>query len=216
MKHKGLCILVSWCLVLTVRAEVIDRIVAVVDGQIITLSDLRQERVIRVQLGEKPIDDDRMLAKELIDRRLIEKQIADYPNIEVTSDEVSDDLRKLNLFLVTDPRNRNAVVVADAQGRILDATLDIRDSVSRRIRIQKFFDMKFRAMIRPAEDAIRKYYDEVFVPAARSRGLDQIPPLTDTEMAAAIRDNVIQESLDHEVDVWLEAIRRRSKIEVFE
>jgi len=65
-------------------AEVIDRIVAVVDGQIITLSDLRQERAIRALLQEKPIDDDRTLARQLVDAQLIERQIADYPNIDVT------------------------------------------------------------------------------------------------------------------------------------
>jgi hypothetical protein len=35
-------------------------------------------------------------------------------------------------------------------------------------------------------------------------------------MATAIRENVIEESVNHELDVWLEAMRRRSNIEVFE
>ena len=176
-------------------AEVIDRIVAVVDGQIITLSDLRQEREMRALFGDKPIDDDLTLARQLVDNRLIDQQIADYPNVDVTDAEIDADLQKLNLS-----RTSN----------------DTREAVRRRIRAQKFFDVKFRQSIRPTDDEVRKYYEDVFVPAARARGMDTVPPLTDRAMADAIRDNVIQENLDHEVEVWLEAIRRRSKIEVFQ
>ena len=52
-KHKGhkrvfLCFLCLFVAVpVSVRGEVIDRIVAVVEGHLITLSDLRQERPIR-------------------------------------------------------------------------------------------------------------------------------------------------------------------------
>jgi hypothetical protein len=190
------CLVLYFGLALSIRAEVLDRIVAVVEGHIITLSDLRQEREIRAHLGEKPIDGDAMLAKQLVDTYLIDRQIADYPNIEVTDTELDADLKELNV--PNTPLN------------------DLRDAVRRRIRTQKFFDLKFRQLIRPTEDGIRNYYEQVFLPEARSRGLQSVPPLTDPEMAEAIRQNVIQEQLDHEVEVWLEAIRRRSNIEVFE
>ena len=175
------------------QGEVIDRIIAVVEGHVITLSDLRQERAIRAQVGEKPIDKDSEVAKELVDRYIIERQIADYPNIDVTDAEVNAELDKLK------------APPSDV----------LRDAVRRRIRMQKFLDVKFRQLIRPTDDEIRKYYEEVFVPEARSRGLQSIPPLSDPEMTAAIRENVIEESVNHELDVWLEAMRRRSNIEVF-
>ncbi len=179
------------------RAEVIDRVVAVVEGHVITLSDLRQERQIRAQLGEEASDDDAALAKLLVDNFLIERQIADYPNLDVTDPEVDSAVEKFNL----------------SASRASDA---LRNAVRQRIRMQKFFDVRFRQFIRPTDDEIRKYYDEVFLPEARARGMQSIPPLTDPEMAKGIRENVIQESLDHEVDGWLNAIRRRSNVEVFQ
>src|SRR6185369_9120061 len=132
-----------------------------------------------------------------IENYLIEMQIADYPNIDVTDAEVAADLEKV-------------------RARGMTATPALRDAVRLRIRIQKFFDMKFRQLIRPTDDDIRKYYDEVFVPEAQKRGLQSVPPLTNAEMVDALRENVIQEKLDHEVTLWLEAIRRRSKIEFFD
>src|SRR5262245_18664191 len=190
-----LCALVALCFV--AHAEVIDRIVAVVDGHIITLSDLRREREIRGELGDRAIDDNHILAGQLIENYLIEMQIADYPNIDVTDAEVDADLAQL-------------------RARGITASDTLRDAVRRRIRIQKFFDMKFRQLIRPTDEEILKYYDEVFVPEAQKRGLQSVPPLTNSEMATAIRENVIQERLDHEVTLWIEAIRRRSNVEIFD
>ena len=181
----------------TIHAEVIDRIVAVVDGRLITLSDLRQEREVRSLLGEKPIADDVSLAKELVDEYLIDQQIIEYPNVDVSEQEVQEELAKLG--------RGNGV-----------STSRLSNTVRRRIRVQKFFDMKFRQAIRPTDEAVRKYYEEIFVPEAKKRGLPSIPPLTDPQMLAAVRQNVIQETLDHEVDVWLEAIRRKSNLEVFQ
>jgi hypothetical protein len=188
---------VSLWLTLSGNAEVIDRVVAVVEGHVITLSDLRQERQIRAQLGEEPIDEDAALTKQLVDNFLIERQIADYPNLDVTDAEVDSDLEKFNL----------------SASRASDA---LRNAVRQRIRMQKFFDVRFRQFIRPTDDEIRKYYDEVFLPEARARGMQSIPPLTDPEMEKGIRENVIQENLNHEVDGWLKAIRRRSNVEVFQ
>jgi parvulin-like peptidyl-prolyl isomerase len=178
------------------RAEVIDRIVAVVDGRIITTSDLRQERTTRALLGDKPIDDDLTLTKLLADNHLIERQIVDYPNIEVTEAEIDAEVAKF-----------------DRRDELVSKTL--RNELRRRIRIQKFFDMRFRELIRPTDDEVRKYYEEVFVPEARKRGLQSIPPLDNPEMTTAIRQNVIQEKLDKDVQAWLEVLRTRSNIEIF-
>jgi hypothetical protein len=190
----GMCTCLCFCLPLA-HAEVIDRIIAVVDAHVITLSDLRQEREVRNQLGEKSDDNDAKLTNELTDAYLIDQQITDYPNTEVTDSEVEAALHKLNPGLSK-------------------ASVAVLDAVRRRIRIQKFFDVKFRELIRPTDAEIQKYYEEKFVPEARTRGLEKIPPLTEPQMADGIRENVIQEKLDHEVDVWLEAIRKRSKVEV--
>jgi hypothetical protein len=178
------------------RAEVIDRIVAVVEGHIITLSDVREEREIRTRLGETNIPEDKVLAKDLVDRHLVERQIADYPNVDATEAEVDQSLRSMI---------QNGVI-----------TNAIRNAVRQRIRMQKFFVDKFGESIQPTDEQIRKYYVEIFVPAAQARGLDPIPPLTDPDVASGVRQNLIHESLDHEVTVWLEAIRRRSNIEVFD
>jgi parvulin-like peptidyl-prolyl isomerase len=185
------------CSALAVQGEVIDRILAVVDGRIITQSDVRQEREVRERLGLKAAETDKALVQSLIDDRLIESEIADFPGVDATDGEVTAYLQS-----------------SVARDGVASAAL--RNAVGRHIRMQKVFDVKFRQSIRPGDDDIRKYYDEVFVPKARESGLNPIPPLSDPQMAKAVHDNVVQELMDHEVSVWLDAIRKRSSIEVFD
>jgi len=190
-----LCAFVSLWLITAAHAEILDRIVAVVDGNIITLSDLQQEREIRARLGEKPIDDDKALLQELIENRLIESQMADFPGVEVTDEEVDAELKK-------------------TQARQGAASQAVREAVRKRLQMQRYFDVRFRQFLRASDEEVRKYYDEVFVPEARKRGVNPVPSFE--QVADMIRMNIIEEKLDHEVMGWLEAIRRRSNIEIFE
>jgi hypothetical protein len=176
-------------------AEVIDKVVAVVDGHIITASDMRQERDILMRLNEKQVDDDKALVQQLIDNYLIEAQIADFPGIEVTDEEVTEQFQK-------------SVAGEGAPSQPL------REAVRLRMRMQKYFEMRFGQFIQASDEDVNKYYNAVFVPEAQKRDLNPIPPLT--QVSDLIRNNVIQESLHHEITIWLEAIRRRSNIEVFE
>jgi len=177
-------------------AEVIDRIVAVVGGRIVTLSDVREERDVRTRLGEKDIPDDKTLARDLVDNYLVERQLDDYPNADATDAEVNDRLQ-----LTNDKTSASAAV---------------QKGVRLRIRMQKFFEIKFGKSVQPTDEQVRQYYMEIFVPAARARGLDPIPSLADPEMANAVRDNLIQESLHREATDWLDTIRKRSNIEFFD
>ncbi len=173
------------------QAEIIDRIVAVVEGRIITLTDLRQEREIRARLGDEAVDDDKVLVQQMIEDHLIEIQISSFPGIEVTEAEIDASL--------------------DKSKHLSPA---IREAVRRRLRRLRYFDVTFRRNLRASDEEVRKYYDEVFVPEAGARGVNPIPKLE--EVADAVRQNVVEESLSREVDNWLEAIRRRSSIEIFE
>src|SRR5437879_3566058 len=176
-------------------AEVLDRMVAVVDGHIITASDVRQEREILMRLGDKPIDDDKALIQHMVDNYLIETQIADFPGVDVTDADVDSELQN------SVPREG----VPSAA---------VREAVRLRIRMRKYFELRFGQFIRPSDEDLRNYYNNVFVPAAKERGMNPIPALE--QVADLIRSNVFQESLNHEINIWLEAIRRRSSIEVFQ
>ena len=176
------------------HGEILDRIIAVVEGHIITLSDVRQERQIRMQLREQIPADEQALAREMVDNYLIDRQSADFAGLDVSPEEVEEELR-----------------VFVPQGTPSQA---MRDAVTLRIRIAKFFDLRFQQFIRPTDEEIKNYYDGMFVPEAKSRGVNPVPALTD--VVDAIRNNLIQEQRNREIDMWLAGIHKRSTIEVFD
>ena len=72
------------------QGQTLDRILAVVDGYIITLSDIRTEKVMREVLGEPAPKDDREVLDELIDQHLIRVQLDRYPRAEPSDAELDE------------------------------------------------------------------------------------------------------------------------------
>ncbi|PYS50644.1 MAG: hypothetical protein DMG13_20565 [Acidobacteria bacterium] len=143
-------------------------------------------------LGEKTINDDAVI-QQLIEGYLIESQLAGFPGINVNDEEIADAVGKLQQRESVSPRA-------------------LHDAVLRRMRTARYLEVRFRQFLGASDQDVRKYYDDVFVPTARARGMNPIPALE--QVTDAIRKNVVEEQLDHEVSIWLEAVRRRSNIEI--
>jgi len=176
------------------RAEIIDRVMAVVSKHVITLSDIRREReirsVLRVQAG-----DDSAILKDMIDGQIIEDQIAQFPNIEILEPDVENQL----------------MGISDRHGLEPDV---LRNAIRARLRTSEFINLRFRQFLQASDEEVRRYYEDTFVPEARKRGLNPIPPLE--QILVELRSNVIAEKVIHDVEGWLTAIRRRTDIEVFQ
>jgi len=187
---------ISWILAaIALEGQVIDRIVAVVNNRIITSSDVRREQLIREVLRTNQSRDADVVVKELIDNQIIEEQVAQFPGIDVSDERVQAEIDK----------------ISDLKGLPRET---LRDAVRQRIRNTEFFDQRFRLFTRVSDEEVRQYYDRVFVPEAQKRGVNPVPSFE--QVADGLRNNVIEEKLVRDIDAWLEALRRRSNIEVFE
>jgi hypothetical protein len=182
------------CFMDSVQAEIIDRIRGVVGNQIITQSDIREERNLRAALGEAA-EADTAILQSLVEELLIEDQMLQFPGVEVAASEIEAELS----------------MVQDRHGLPLQV---IEDGIRRRFARMRFFELRFRQFITASSEEIQQYYETVFVPEAQARGLRPIPPLQ--EVADLVRSNVVNEKLSTEVETWLEAVRGRSNVEVFE
>jgi parvulin-like peptidyl-prolyl isomerase len=193
---RGCLCLVAFFTICAARygtGEVIDRIVAVVDKRIITLSDIRAERAIREVLGEPVPAGDKELLDEVIDQQLIRTQLQQYPYAEPSDNQVTTAMQEIK----------------ELKGLPADK---VRAAVRDRLRIQRFFADQFGQLITTTDAEVQKYYEDVFVPVARERGLNPVPPLS--SIIEDIRQNVLQEKLAVEVKKWLEQGRRAARIEI--
>jgi hypothetical protein len=177
------------------QGDVVDRVVAVVGTQIITLSDIRIEKTMREVLGEPLPKNDREVLDELIHQRLIRAQLEQYPLAGPTEAEVDEEFSQVKEF------------------KGLPAET-VREAIREHLRLQRFFSERFGRFLSATDDEIEEYYDQLFVPAARARGLTVVPPLADVR--EDIRKNVVEEKTAAEVRRWLDHTKRTAKIQILD
>ncbi len=175
--------------------DVIDRLMAVVDGDVITLGDVKKERAVRRFFGDEAPSDDQAMLDEVIEDFLIRNQVDQIPGIQITSEEVEAYSLQLG-----DPGDLSAEVVAVA--------------VRQRMKLARYVDLRFRQFIRVSDPEIEEYYRDVFLPKTQSSGLASVPTLD--SVREAVRTNVIEEKVIREIRLWVNSLIRRSDIEVVE
>jgi hypothetical protein len=195
----------SWVLILTVwcglqcgpvpvDAQMIDRMLAIVNGRVITLGDVRQHRLLAGIFGDPVPDEDREVVDEIIEDMLVDEQIRQFAAIGVSEAEVDAYLSALG----------------DHPGVSAEV---IRPAARARLVRQRFFEARFQRFSEATPAEITTYYETVFRPAAVAAGLDPVPPL-DGRIRGDIERNIIIEKADSAFSEWIALRIRRSAIEV--
>jgi parvulin-like peptidyl-prolyl isomerase len=177
------------------RADLIDRMMAVVDGRVVTLGDVRHHEEVAGLFGDPVGDDESDLLQEVIEDLLIRDQIDQFPGLQVEEERVDETIAQL----------------PDTDALTTEAT---RDAVRDRLVRINYFDLRFRRFTEATDEEIVSYYETVFLPEALARGLEPLPALD--EVSDLIGENVITEKADREISVWTESLIARSDIEVVE
>jgi peptidyl-prolyl cis-trans isomerase SurA len=129
---------------------VIDRVVAVVNNEIITLSDLQREAALRKTKGT---EDDRALLEDMIDRKL-QMAAAKRAGLDVTDKELADavaDIMKRNSF---DTKQFEAALAKD--GLTLEQyKIELREQMT----LSRMFNKYIRAGITVDEAEVRAYFN---------------------------------------------------------
>jgi len=143
----------------TARAEVLDRIVAVINDEVITLSELKAS----VALAESSFKDNpggkidkkvsrKKILDDLVKEKLI-KQASDKMGIDVSEEEIDNAVNEIqdqNGF------TRKELLLALAGSGLTYE--EYRDRLKGQIRSVKFMDMRFRSRINIKPDEIDNYY----------------------------------------------------------
>lgn len=142
------------------RAEVVDRIVAVINDSIITMSELEAATAMAVEkLGEENVKKEDLedvrstVLDELIRQKLV-KQAADRAGIDVSEREVDnavDDIRRQN-------GNMTQEQLMTALARSGLTYREYRERLAEQIRQVKFMDREFRSKVSIQDSDVENYY----------------------------------------------------------
>lgn len=145
-----------------VRAEVVDRVVAIINDSIITLSELNAATALEKTEAGKDAEKQgqdihklkaRML-ESLIEQRLV-KQASDKAGIDVSEREIDnaiEDIKKQNNL------SQDSLLVVLAQSGL--TYRQYRDQIKEQIREVKFINREFRSKISVTEDDVKEYYSQ--------------------------------------------------------
>jgi peptidyl-prolyl cis-trans isomerase SurA len=201
----------------TTSAEIIDRLVAVVNRQVITLVDVQQEMKSQ-ELDQSELDTggdsahehkltEAQVTQRLIERVLIHQQIQEFPGSEVSEKDVDSQLAEME-------KNAGGSEAWSRHLKDLGISLaEARERVRWQLQVMRFIDRRFRefVVVNPAE--IESYYQDQFLVDLRKRGIREAPALSEVE--EQIRDILIEKKLNVQVEEWLASLRANATIQVF-
>jgi len=184
--------------------EVIDRIVARVETDIILLSDVRQLNRYQVFLDGKAQSDADILNR-LIDQWIVrsEANVARFP--QPSDDDVNRSIERLKRSFSSPEEFQER----QKQSGISDD--EIRRFVRAQLYLSNYLDSRFRPAIQVDEKAIDEFYKTRVVPRAESRG--QTPPTLENARDF-IQEALVQRAINEQADRWLKESRTRVRVEI--
>jgi hypothetical protein len=120
-----------------VRADTIDRVLAVVSGQMITLTDVTAARDLGLQTAETGLDPVRVILTKLIDRELVLVEVERYAPPEPSADAVDREVQRVRARFASP----QALDAALARSGIDEAHL--RETLRQDLRVAAYMSQRF-------------------------------------------------------------------------
>jgi len=186
-----------------VAQQLLDRIVARVENDIILLSDVRELSRYQ-QFVDGKAESDKEILDRLIDQWIVrnEAKAALFP--PPSEEEIDRSLRRLKRSF----SSPEAFEERRKQSGLTDE--DILHMLKSQLYLSNYLDTRFRPSIQIDEPAIEDYYKTRVIPRAESRGQ---PPPTIEAAHDFIQEALVQRAINVQADKWLKESRTRVRVD---
>ena len=199
------------------RGEVVDRIAAIVNGELILQSDVEEEERFThlYPYGSAPegkTPQEQALTR-LIDRTLVLQQLANFPQAPVTDQEIAKeeaDLRKdLPACANTDCTTEKGWQQFLASDGFTED--ELRDRLRQRAQVLRFIEQRFRSAVRISDKQISDFYTNTMLPEYAKQHA-AAPPL-DT-IHDRVQELLLQQQVSAMLDEWLKTLRETGRVRI--
>lgn len=189
------------------QGEVTDRLLVLVNRDVITESDVRWALALdpEVQPLDLSAENRRAMLERLIDQRLLLQEAEKLPRNEPTEEEITEHLNKE--IIAKFGGNEKFVERMKKVG--LEQAM-LREIVRRRLEILKYVDFRFRSFIFIKPEDIEAYYRNTIIPEAARKGLGA-PELED-KLRSNIEARLINDRVNVELDRFFDETRAQAQI----
>jgi peptidyl-prolyl cis-trans isomerase SurA len=197
------------------RGVVLDRVVAVVNGDMILESDVDEERRFEEIQPYRSVNNftrERAIER-LIDRTLILQQAALEPEDDVSDKELDAQLLTLRKDI---PECKQYRCETDEgwQRFIGDhgfTAEEFKDRWRKRMQLLKFIEVRFRNGVTISEEEIRTYYEKTMLPEYAKRNVT--PPKLEA-ISKRIEEVLLQQQVSALLEDWLKSLRAQGNVRI--
>ena len=211
------CFLLLGLAVWPLRAEIVDRTLAVVGDRVVTWSDVMAEANYQAFLnGGQPPDPAALDRKEnwqpvlsrLIDQALLAQAQEAFPFAPAENGEAKRRLEEVRKQFPDGEAYRDALV----RCKLREAELVSR--LERETNLMAFVDYRLRPQVQLSSEEMEEYYRETLAPELRRQGQQDVPPLA--EVRDQIEQILTQGKINRLLEQWLQDLRRRAAVKILE
>jgi len=194
-------------------AEVIDRIVAIVNGHIILQSDWDEALCYEALLSNRSLskftdDDRRAVLDRLIDQELLREQMksADFPH--ATDAEVA---ARIAAARTQYPQAASAQAWQSLLAQFQLTEKDLLAHVRQQIDVMRLVEARLRPVVQVDAKSIEAYYRDQFVPQLKHSGASDVPL---AEVSAKIRELLTEQKVSELLVSWLQTLRSEGQVHI--
>ena len=200
------------------RGDVVDRIVAIVNGDLVLESDVDEEERFTELYPYSNADGGSLrdqAIKRLIDRTLILQQMASFPQTPISDDQVKREEADLRKDL---PACVHADCSSDAGWEKFLALsgfteVELRGRLRQRAEVLRFIEQRFRTAVRVTDAQISDFYNKSMIPEYKKQNAS--PPPLDS-VRDRIQELLLQREVSSMLDDWLKALRESGRVRVLQ
>jgi peptidyl-prolyl cis-trans isomerase SurA len=209
--HRGLAFLLGMMLAVPCFAgEIVDRVIANVNGHILLQSDWEQELALEALLNGRAVDSftsaERKAALDrLIDRELLREQVR--PSEAAPAGLVAARVTEVRKLLPNAATDEGWRTVLQRHG-LTESALEKR--LGEEIQLMRLVEARLRPSIQIDQHAVETYYhDELLPQLKRTGGREVALP----EVFGRIKDLLAEQRLNQLLSGWLASLRSASQIQ---
>jgi hypothetical protein len=193
---------------LPASAITVDRIAAVIDRQVITVSEIAQMVEIRFFPRLAPNEDEhrREVLNALVAQALRYRDVERFGAQDIPPDTIEARVVEIRKRFATEAEFTAALARAEL-------TLDeVRALARRQLQVEAYIQERFAPLVFVSNEEIAEYHATTWSRARRDRGLAVLPL---NEVREEVRTAVRSSRLQTEVEKWTTQLRARANVDVY-
>ncbi len=201
-------LLLALMIAVPAAAVTVDRIAAVIDGQVLTVSEITQMVELRFfpRLGNSDDEYRREVLDALIAQALRYRDVERFGAQDIPLDTIDARLVEIRKRFPSEAEFNAALARAELS---LD---ELRALIKRQLQVEAYIQERFAPTVFVTNEEIDEYYRGPWREQRRNRGL-AVPPLA--EVREEVRSALRLSRLQVEIDRWTSQLRARANVDVY-